>query len=683
MKDTRKRALDLLTNEPDRIDHMAPEDLKALVHELHVHQIELEMQNEELLNTRHELERSQMEYTSLYDDAPVGYLILKRDGSIRRLNNLAADLLCHPRSQLIGTLLGNFIVKDEQKHFTNEFQRIMESDYAGSCEYRLQSHSGISHIHFRYQTVQLEPGEKWLRMTMTDMSDRVRTTEQLRNSQRQLEAALQISACGIWDWPDTEQDQMWWSPELYRLLGHDTGNIHPTYRTLKSLLHQSDRKRVLRMIDETIRHGQSYEGEFRLRCRNGTYRWFRSCGGTIGSTLNRRHMAGLLQDITSIHIAEEKLILAKEQAEQASQEKSMFLAAASHDLRQPLQSMAIYLGAMTRLDQSAGVADIVRKIEASIHNMQRLLRSLLNLSRLDAGLVRPTIEPFALQDLLDSLNITNAPLAQSVKRTLRIRPTALEVMGDRVLLEELIQNLVSNALQHTERGGVLVACRYRPPHVWIQVWDTGPGIPRDKLNELLIAGADVSGKHARDAAVYDGIRSGLGFAIIRRIKDILACPLRVRSVVGYGTVFSVEIPLSGRQALPVPPPVQVEKSGWSKVSILLIDDDAAVLDSYRTLALCNDFGIETAPDLSGAMRLLDEGMTPAIIISDLRLKRESGVTVIQSLRYRLGTLVPAILLTGDTSTIEADIHSIPFCKVIYKPVNFAMLLNTIEELIRT
>jgi PAS domain S-box-containing protein len=682
MKKLRERALAILHKAPSSLQQIAPDDLKALVHELQVHQVELEMQNEELLNTRLHLERSQSEYASLYDDAPIGYLTLNQDGRIHKLNNAVANLLDHPRAQLTGVLLLNFILKDDRNHFSLEFRRVMESGKHGSCTFRLQSRNGISYIHFECQAVQHEDGNKLLRVTMTDISARVRSEEQLQISRRQLEAALQVSACGIWDWPDTEQDHLWWSPDFFHLLGYESGDIRSGYSTFKSLLHQADRKRVISLIDKKIRSGDSYDTTFRLRCRNGTYRWFRNYGGTVRSSHTRRHMAGLLQDVTDKHDAEEQLIRAKQEAEQASREKSRFLAAASHDLRQPLHSMSMYLGVLRRLTQSESALNIIEKTEVSARTMERLLRSLLNLSRLEAGIISPEFEPFALQDMFDSLYITNEPLAQTGKLQLKIRPTKLEVTSDRVLLEELIQNLVTNALQHTGQGGVLLGCRYRAPHVWIQVWDTGPGIPPDKLKELVDNGHTVYGRHGADTIVNDGIRSGLGFAIIRRIADILSCPLHARSVPDQGTVFTIEIPLSGKLEIPVNQRVYAPATGLTGVSILLIDDDASVLDSYHSLALNCDYRIETAKNLSEAMRRLDEGLVPDVIISDLRLKRESGVSVIRKLREQLGTQVPAVLLTGDTSTIEADIHSTPSCKVIYKPVNFDILLQVVEDLVK-
>jgi PAS domain S-box-containing protein len=501
-------------------------------------------------------------------------------------------------------------------------------------------------------------------------------------SRRQLESALKAARCGLWDWPDVDKDEAWWSPEFYKLLGYKNGSITPGYSSFMSLLHPEDRDMVLATLDEQIKNGAPYDVEFRLRTRSGDYRWFRGQGQIIDEH-DKRHMAGLLQDITLRRHADDTLHKAWEKAEQANIKKTQFLAAASHDLRQPLQSLSLYLAALRRMERPATTDEIIDKMQQSLRTMGQLLRTLLNISRLDAGIVSPEPVNFHVMDLFDNILVNNGPAAESMGLELRVHPSSCVIHSDRVLLEEIIQNFVTNALHNTDRGGVLIGCRRHGGRAWIQVWDTGIGISADNLAVLLNPAdtrATVAGQEDNHA---NPTRPGLGLAIVRQISELLDYRLITDSNPGRGSTFGVEVPVAGtrtttsiRNAWTEDERVQAGKP----VTILLVDNDIAILDACSNVVTTSGHRLECARSRAEAMEQIRQGLRPDIIISDLRLRQYPGTTTIRTLREALGQEVPAILLTGDTSFTETDMRSLPRCRLLYKPVEFEVLNRTIREI---
>lgn len=682
MENLRQRALELLNKDPGKLAEMKPQDLKALLHELRAHQIELETQNQELREARQELEQTQLEYAGLYDYAPVGYLSLGLDGRIGRLNLIAADLLGKPRQELLGTLLSHYIADADRASFQQEIRLAMKSRKRHACDLRLQRPDGLTHVHFECQMATLEttrPGI--LRVALIDISKRIKAEEQLRISRRQLEEALEASQCGLWDWPDVERDEAWWSPEFYRLLGYEDGDLKPGYDSFRNLLHPKDREQVLKALEGCIRAGQAFDMEFRLRTRDGEYRWFHGHGQIINYELDGRHMAGLIQDVTEKHEIDATLRRAKDKAEQADREKSQFLAAASHDLRQPLQSLSLYLSTLKQLPLSVEAEGIIYKMRQSVRTMGQLLRTLLNVSRLDAGVIEPEPAVFSARELFSDILVTNGPAAEAKDLVLRIHSCGCRLYSDRVLLQEIVQNFVSNALRNTDSGGVLIGCRHRGGKALIQVWDTGIGIPPEKLPELLDPQAATFSR--REARADNTIRPGLGLAIVRQISGLLNHRVDAVSVPGRGSMFSVEVPVAttGASAQDHSSVLVVrDPSHDGRLSLLLVDNDTAILDACRAAAAAAGHRLTCASTAAEALALVADGLRPDAIITDLRLRRVPGTEVIHRMRKSLGEITPAILLTGDTSSYT-EVQALTRCRVLYKPVEFDVLVQTIEELL--
>ena len=248
----------------------------------------------------------------------------------------------------------------------------------------------------------------------------------------------------------------------------------------------------------------------------------------------------IAQDVTEQKRAEEELRRAKEEAERANIAKSRFLAAASHDLRQPVQAMTFFTIALTKQIENTAAEPLLNDLKGSLEAIKTLLDSLLDVSRLDAGIVQPRFANFSLSALFGRIQTELAPLAGDKKLTLRVLPTTAIIRSDPTLLERIVQNLVSNAIRYTERGKILVGGRARGRFLRIEVWDQGIGIPKNRLDDIFQEFYQI-GNIERDRS--QGL--GLGLAIVQRLSNLLDYPVQVQSVLGRGSVFRVDVPLIG------------------------------------------------------------------------------------------------------------------------------------------
>ncbi|MEP6792406.1 MAG: ATP-binding protein, partial [Ramlibacter sp.] len=369
--------------------------------------------------------------------------------------------------------------------------------------------------------------------------------------------------------------------------------------------------------------------------------------------------------------ADEDLRAAKERAESASLAKTRFLAAASHDLRQPIQALSLFvatLQAMARRAELPGpeVAHIASRLQLALHGLGRLLNGLFELSGLENGVVTVSKQPVSLADLLADLNTTFAGPAQAKGLALRMRaPRGLWVDTDRVMLLRVLSNLVSNALRYTNEGGVLVGCRRRGGQVEIQVLDTGIGIAAGEIAKVFTEFYQPS-----DVVRDREHGMGLGLAIVQRTAALLGATVQLRSVPGKGSVFSVTMPLLA--AKPAGEPVGQTAPVPRRVtgSVLLIDDDAEIRESMRRLLLEWGHEVLVAATIDEAVACAAApGQAIALILSDYQLAQGvSGVDAILAVQQRLGREVPCVLITGDTSpgpAAQAEHHGYP---LLYKPV---------------
>ena len=369
---------------------------------------------------------------------------------------------------------------------------------------------------------------------------------------------------------------------------------------------------------------------------------------------------------------------AREQAEQASIAKSRFFAAASHDLRQPLHSLGLFASALDGHLASAPSREIGQRISESISALESLFDSLLDLSRLDAGVITAQPRSVGLQALFDRL--AHHFHGEAVERELRLRfvPTRAVVRTDPLLLERILTNLLSNALRYTPHGGVVVGVRRRRHRVAIAVCDTGVGIAPD-MQPLVFEEFYQANNPGRDRR--RGL--GLGLAIVRRLAQLLDHPLRLRSQLGRGSCFSIEIPLAGG---PPDPPLaeapMVDHDALRELRVLVVDDDDMVREG--TVALLRQWQARPrmAASAADAAKAIEDGFVPDVLIVDLRLgEAQDGIDVIESLRRRLGRSTPALLVSGDTGAAELARVRSSGLALLTKPVAPAKLRSLLRSLV--
>lgn len=370
----------------------------------------------------------------------------------------------------------------------------------------------------------------------------------------------------------------------------------------------------------------------------------------------------------------------KEEAEQANLAKSRFLAVASHDLRQPMHALGLFVTRLAQLSHSPQTGQLVSQLRVSVRAMQTLLDGLLDISQLDAGNVPVQRQAFAVADLFEQLQRDVAHLALEKNLTLRIRPSALWVMSDAALVYRILLNLTTNALRYTQRGSVLVSARLSDSgeQVLLQVWDSGVGIAPEHQQRVFDEFYQVpgsSGVHARGL--------GLGLNIVQRTARLLAHPLQLRSAPGCGTRFTLRLPRTAPGlALPAPVAESAAADDLLQVVVLIIEDDDMVRAALLTLLGGWGMQVHQASGLMQARQQLQAGCQPALIISDYRLQEaQNGIEVIALLRAQLMQDIPACLLSGDTDASLVQTAHNAGLTLLHKPVQPAKLRSLLRRLV--
>ena len=389
--------------------------------------------------------------------------------------------------------------------------------------------------------------------------------------------------------------------------------------------------------------------------------------------------------ITFTDISERKQIKraledAIQHAERANAAKSRFLAAASHDLRQPLQTLALLQGLLAKIVQSPKEQQLVQRVDDTLGAMSGMLNTLLDINQIEAGTVRGEISTFPVGDLLERLRDEFVYHAEAKKLSLRLVPCSLSIASDPRLLEQILRNLISNAIKYTESGKILIGCRRRGDQLSIEVWDSGLGIDGTHLDAIF------EEYHQVDNVAREKARGlGLGLSIVKRLGDLLGHAVLVRSVLGKGSVFAV-----GVKSVPHQPGHNVakpEKSQPAKLlkgRILIIEDDPEVRDLLEQLVREEGHHVQYAHDGVAALALVERAkLKPDLILSDYNLPGGmNGVEATESLRKAIKHPVPVIILTGDISTTALRNIADLACEQLNKPVKPKTLIQTIRRLLR-
>ena len=388
-------------------------------------------------------------------------------------------------------------------------------------------------------------------------------------------------------------------------------------------------------------------------------------------------VCSFVRDITQRRRADEALRAAKDRADRANAAKTRFLAAASHDLRQPLHAMELLVSALSGKPLTEDARSIVSDMQESLAFTQRLLDSLLDVSELEAGAITPTIGAVPLAPLLRRIRQQYLGIARDKGLDLRLVLSSVVVRSDPGLLERIFDNLVSNAVRYTDEGRVLIGCRRRDGVVRLEVWDSGPGIPEAAQSMIFddFCQLDSSAKER-------GAGLGLGLGLVRRLAELLEHKVRLRSVPGRGSVFWIELEPTAQEAPSEPAPGRRESETPEKAgaTVMIIEDDAMVLNAMRIVL--EAWGYEVVA-VASAKAAKAAQIIPDVVIADYRLPGgETGDEAILDLRRRAGRDVPGIIVTGEvmpTAWAEVADHDL---YVMKKPVRPAKLRALIRNLLQ-
>ena len=372
---------------------------------------------------------------------------------------------------------------------------------------------------------------------------------------------------------------------------------------------------------------------------------------------------------------------ARESADRANRAKGRFLATASHDLRQPLQTLALLNGTLRRTVTDPDICEVLVQEEQAISAMSRLLNALLDISKLESGAVKPEPTDFAVAELFMGLRAEFANLAASKGLTLEVEPDSGSAHSDPSLVEQMLRNLVANAIKYTRQGHVRLSCsQAQDAKVRIEVLDTGIGIPADQLASIFEEFYQVGVPTNSSREGY-----GLGLSIVQRIAALLDLKLEVHSEVGKGSTFSMLLPSA---TLPVAPPTyrrpnaQLQRRRTDRPRVLLVEDDASVRDATRMLFSVEGYRVTAVASLAEAMHVARDGEAPDILVTDYHLgDGQTGTQVISAVRAALEMAVRSVLITGDTSTAIREIPRDPHLRIASKPINAEELIALMRDLL--
>lgn len=390
-----------------------------------------------------------------------------------------------------------------------------------------------------------------------------------------------------------------------------------------------------------------------------------------------------IRDVTDRRVIQEQLKEAREAAERANQAKSRFLATASHDLRQPLQTLALLNGAMRRMVNDSELAEALSQEEQAIGAMSRLLNALLDISKLESGAINPEVTDFKVADIFAELRVEFAGLATQKGLQLSVDPCTGYVHSDPSLVGQILRNLVSNAIKYTQEGCVRLQCLHDKAFVRVEVLDTGIGIPAGALAHIYdeFYQVGVSTNTSRDGY-------GLGLSIVQRLVKLLNLKLHVRSVVDKGSTFSLELPVGTAPASELVR-LAIQSHGLGNPPaiarhVLLVEDDPAVLKATRMLLRVEGYRVTSAASLREALERARENYDIDLVVTDYHLQGDdTGVQVIMALRETLGPTLKAVLVTGDTSSAIREFTSDAHLRLASKPVNADELLGILKSLLAT
>lgn len=479
-------------------------------------------------------------------------------------------------------------------------------------------------------------------------------------------------------WVGPDKVAKWINPAVERITGYGADECLDMPDYPLPLVYEEDREAVARHLAAAARGESGNHEEFRIIRKDGAVRWGAvSWQPIVDSDGKYDGYRTSVRDITDTKRIENELRGAYRQAEKADRGKTRFLAAASHDLRQPLQAIAMFTAALKSTPHNKEDDAILSSIQECLSGANEILGALLDVSRLDAGVLKPQPQDFILCDMMEMLEAEFLPQARAKGLDLRFVASTAVVHSDPGLLGRIIGNLVANAVRYTEKGRILVGCRRLGQKLTIEVWDTGPGIA-PAMRERIFEEFFQIGNPERDRR--RGL--GLGLAIAQRLSRKLDTPITLESKQGSGSVFKVEMTLAPNQEIDMPGTREAAVPGMVEGKLIMIVEDDPT-QAHALSILLGRWGCEsvTASGLTEALETLSgtERM-PALILADYRLRSErTGAEAIEAIRHSSGRQIPGIIITGDTEPARLAQAARSGFRLLSKPVDSNDLFTAITE----
>jgi signal transduction histidine kinase/CheY-like chemotaxis protein len=492
-----------------------------------------------------------------------------------------------------------------------------------------------------------------------------------------LQDALRAGGVLAFEW-DLPTDEVRHSQNATQTLGIGSKQVLSRAEWLKQI-HPDDRPGVMACLYGMRPDNPSYSTTFRyMRQDENRDVWLEQIAiAEFGAAGELKRVEGLTTDITARRRSEQEVLRAQKSAEMANQAKSGFLAAASHDLRQPLQTLRFLHGALEHHHPDGEGRKLLEAVGRSLDTISSMLSSLLDVNRLESGHLRPTKSDFAINEIFDSVASDFLRSVAEKSLELRVVSCGLMVHSDKRMLEEMIRNLLSNSVRYTDHGKILLGCRRGGGKIRIEMWDSGIGIAGDQLPHIFD-----EYYQGPEAAQRGGF--GLGLAIVRRLGEVLDHGIDVRSAPGKGTCVSIEAPL-GRPRVQHEPARDQNSAGISFVGmVLIIEDETSVRSALNRLLKLRGISATIVATGNEALALVAEGVRPDLVLSDYNLRGSmNGVESIKALRSALAANVPAMVMTGDIRSETIEAIASEKVAVVIKPFLAQELLQLMTRLQRS
>ena len=617
-----------------------PRPAEELLHELEVHQIELEMQNEQLRQSQVELEKSRDRYVDFYDFAPVGYLTLNHEGMIDEINLTGAALFGVERGRLLCRRFAPFVAPEDQDVWYRHFLSVLTHDTKQSCELALQ-HGDGSRFFAQLDCLRLKKdgNDPVVRIALTDITQR---KEAEKEFQKFFNLIPDLACVASTDGRFLKINPMW-----QEALGYTEQEILDT--PIIDFIHPDDRDETMKHVERQLAGEPTVQFTNRYRCKDGSYKWLE---WRATPAINKKLLFASARDITERKQAEQAL-------HEADRHKNEFLAMLAHELRNPLAPIRNAAHVIGRLGLAEPRVEWAREvIERQVNHLARLVDDLLDVSRIARGKIMLRKEAIEFAALAGQVIESVRPLAENKGHRLAVRlpDQAVQLQGDPVRIPQLLFNLLDNAIKYTPDGGQIeFAARLDGQEIEISVRDNGMGIREELLPRVF----DLFQQDERKLDRAQG-GLGIGLTLVQRLAEMHGGRVEAYSAgPGLGSTFTVRLPARAMPALSPRPEPESRSHPAAGMRVLVVEDDHAVADSTAVLLEMEGHQARIAESGQAALEQIPE-FRPQVVLLDIGLKGMDGFETAQRLRQLpegRGLYLVAVTGYGDSATRKQALAS--------------------------